>query len=72
MWDVVTFVVKQRDMEQQFKLGDVVQLKSGSPKMIVAEIDGDSVSMVYWNDKTDRIQKVDAIVWILELANRVG
>lgn len=36
-----------------FKSGDVVELKSGGPSMTVTSVDGDKVSVVWFEDKLD-------------------
>lgn len=36
-------------MSNQFKIGDVVQLKSGSPEMTVVSCDDEIVKVVYYN-----------------------
>ena len=55
---------------EEIKIGDVVRLKSGSPKMTVREIENEVyITCVYWDEKlfkfstltveADQLEKVD-------------
>jgi uncharacterized protein YodC (DUF2158 family) len=35
-------------MEAKFKIGDIIQLKSGGPKMTITEVDGKHVRTVWF------------------------
>ena len=45
-------------MASEFKVGDVVRLKSGSPKMTISTIDSFGVFQVTWFDGTKASQLV--------------
>jgi uncharacterized protein YodC (DUF2158 family) len=56
-------MAEQTQTTPQLQRGDLVQLKSGSPSMVVARIDhaeqGEPVVLCkFWNKKTGRIQEV--------------
>nr|WP_196988754.1 DUF2158 domain-containing protein [Panacibacter microcysteis]MBG9374655.1 DUF2158 domain-containing protein [Panacibacter microcysteis] len=36
-------------MKNEFKIGDVVVFKSGSPKFTISGIENNLVSIIYWN-----------------------
>lgn len=38
-----------------FKIGDIVMLKSGSPKMTVVYSDNDHTSVVYYNYESNKV-----------------
>jgi uncharacterized protein YodC (DUF2158 family) len=42
--------------QNEFKVGDVVVLKSGGPKMTVYEVDGNLVSCQYWSEPAKRFE----------------
>lgn len=39
--------------ESKFKIGDLVRLKSGSPRMTITRVIGISVSVMYYNEHGD-------------------
>jgi uncharacterized protein YodC (DUF2158 family) len=45
-------------MENEYLIGDVVQLKSGSHKMVVDKIDGNLMSCVFWDEEEKKIKPV--------------
>jgi len=49
-----------------FEIGDVVKLKSGSPKMTVKEVDFNNVYCVYFNEVTHNPATFDADMDLLE------
>lgn len=57
-------------MNNQFKIGDVVQLKSGSVKMTVYYIDNNSMAVMYFNHLTNSFVTVrDLTPSIFDLAD---
>ena len=48
--------------QQEFKIGDVVQLKSGGPTMTVANVSGDSGTVVcHWFDDHGQLKKATLV-----------
>jgi uncharacterized protein YodC (DUF2158 family) len=50
-----------------FKIGDVVQLKSGSPRMVISEISENGSAHCQWFDKAKH-SSANFVIEILELA----
>lgn len=56
-------------MENNFKSGDVVQLKTGGPKMIIKEIDLEmKMAYVSWLDTKEQVQSKDIELSLLKYA----
>jgi uncharacterized protein YodC (DUF2158 family) len=45
-------------MEQKYLVGDVVQLKSGSQKMVVEKIENNLMSCVFWDEEVKKVMPV--------------
>jgi uncharacterized protein YodC (DUF2158 family) len=43
-------------MENEYLIGDVVQLKSGSHKMVVEKIENNLMSCVFWDEEEKKIK----------------
>jgi uncharacterized protein YodC (DUF2158 family) len=46
--------------EQVFEPGDVVQLRSGGPRLTVSSAGMYSISVIYYNDETGLFEKFDS------------
>ncbi|GEM_PF-2516741 len=56
-------------MENNFKAGEVVQLKTGGPKMIIKEIDVEAkMAYVSWLDSKEQVQNKDIDLSLLKYA----
>ncbi|MCP1995644.1 DUF2158 domain-containing protein [Flavobacterium sp. HSC-61S13] len=56
-------------MENNFKSGEVVQLKTGGPKMIIKEIDLEmKMAYVSWLDTKEQVQSKDIELSLLKYA----
>jgi uncharacterized protein YodC (DUF2158 family) len=43
--------------EHKYKVGDIVKLKSGGPKMTVESVEGGNTYLCQWFDKEDRLER---------------
>jgi hypothetical protein len=50
---------------QNFKVGDVVILKSGSPEMTVTDIEENVISVIYWVPADNEFKTYNFLVGIL-------
>jgi uncharacterized protein YodC (DUF2158 family) len=56
-------------MKHEFNLGDIVQLKSGSPKLTVIEIGHDKVKCIWHNPITGSFSEGHFDLFVLVKAN---
>ena len=54
--------------ESKFKQGDKVKLKSGGPEMTVMKSNDPTMVSLFWFDKNDAIQTLDAAPYLLAAA----
>lgn len=59
---------KQTEKCKDFKVGDVVQLKSGGPRMTVSFDAGKGTVHVIWFDNDEKVQGEEFLKSILKLA----
>jgi uncharacterized protein YodC (DUF2158 family) len=53
--------------QNEFKVGDVVVLKSGGPKMTVYEVDGHWVSCQFWSEAAKRFEVLNNLDYAMLL-----
>lgn len=46
---------------KELKIGDLVKLKSGSPRMIVDKIENNLISCVLWDEQKIQLKMIDNI-----------
>jgi len=54
--------------EVNFKIGDIVNLKSGGPDMTISGIDSGWIECTYWNKETKKFDSITLDPGTLDLA----